>query len=184
MSRRSRHLLLWGLLALGCWLTGVGAVIRNFGTRDQAVKSDCIIVLGAAVQGDEPSPVFEERIRHGVHLYKEGLAPRILFTGGLGDGSRSSESAVGVKTAHRLGVPAAAMLMEEKSRTTRQNLHEARAVMRGHGLKSAIIVSDPPHLKRALMMAADLGMEAVPSPTPTSRYRSLKAKSVFLLREI
>ncbi|MBK1833919.1 hypothetical protein JIN78_07600 [Roseibacillus ishigakijimensis] len=56
--------------------------------------------------------------------------------------------------------------------------------MNAAGLKSAIIVSDPLHLKRASLMAKDLGIRSVTSPTPTSRYRSLKTKLPFLQREI
>jgi uncharacterized SAM-binding protein YcdF (DUF218 family) len=56
--------------------------------------------------------------------------------------------------------------------------------MQKHGLKSAIIVSDPLHMKRAMMMAEDLGIEAASSPTPTTRYRSLQTKLGFLIREI
>jgi uncharacterized SAM-binding protein YcdF (DUF218 family) len=56
--------------------------------------------------------------------------------------------------------------------------------MKTHNLKSAIIVSDPLHMKRAMMMADDLGIEAVSSPTPTTRYRSLRTKLGFLVREL
>jgi uncharacterized SAM-binding protein YcdF (DUF218 family) len=46
-----------------------------------------------------------------------------------------------------------------------------------------LLVSDPLHLPRALRMARDVGIDAQPSPTPTSRYRSWWARSSFLLRE-
>lgn len=39
-------------------------------------------------------------------------------------------------------------------------------------------------MKRSMMMARDLGLLSVSSPTPTSRYRSLKAKLGFLGREL
>ncbi|HEX5790824.1 MAG TPA: YdcF family protein, partial [Luteolibacter sp.] len=61
---------------------------------------------------------------------------------------------------------------------------EAKAVMDAKGLQSAIIVSDPLHLKRASEMAEDLGMSTVCSPTPTTRYRSLGTKLRFLMREL
>ena len=56
--------------------------------------------------------------------------------------------------------------------------------MQLHRLKSAIIVSDPLHMKRAVMMAGGLGINAVSSPTPTTRYRSLWTQLGFLIREI
>jgi uncharacterized SAM-binding protein YcdF (DUF218 family) len=128
--------------------------------------------------------VFEERIRHGINLYHSGYAPKLLFTGGIGDGQMNSESRIGRSIAIQNGVPAADVLVEEKSRTTQQNLSEARALMRQHQMDSAIIVSDPMHMKRAMMMAGDLEVVAVSSPTPTSRYRSFKTKLGFLLREV
>ncbi|MDT4875993.1 hypothetical protein FQZ97_1114050 [compost metagenome] len=56
-------------------------------------------------------------------------------------------------------------------------------VMRRTNLRSAVIVSDPLHLRRAQTMADDLGIQAVTSATPTTQYRSVSARSMFLLRE-
>ncbi|MCC6490395.1 MAG: YdcF family protein [Candidatus Hydrogenedentes bacterium] len=175
---------LWSLVASFGWLCALGIAVWRYGAVDHAARSDCIVVLGAAVQGQEPSPVFEERIRHGVNLYERGLASKLVFTGGTGAGQNRSESSAGAALAVRMGVPRDAILTEEQSHTTRQNLAGALAVMRGHGLRSAIIVSDPLHMKRAMMMADDLGMNAVSSPTPTSRYRSFKTQLGFLIREL
>ena len=52
------------------------------------------------------------------------------------------------------------------------------------GLRTAVLVSDPLHLRRAIWMADDLGIAAVSSPTPTTRYRSLKTKLRFLRHEL
>jgi len=166
------------------WLVVVGAVIWNFGDEDNAENSDCIIVLGAAAYGDKPSPVFEERIKHAIALFQKGGAPIIIFTGGRGEGASHAESEVGASYAVAKGVNRAAISIEKRSRTTNQNLMEAKNLMDTAGMKSAIIVSDPLHLKRASMMADDIGILAVTSPTPTTRYRSLRTKLGFLVREI
>lgn len=158
--------------------------IWRYGDRDDTAKADCIIVLGAAVEGENPSPVFAERIRHGIDLYESGYAPKLIFTGGYGEGQKFSESGVGMSVAKQRGVSADDIYIEEKSRTTQQNIAEAEALMKIHDLKSAIIVSDPLHMKRAMMMADDLGIAAVSSPTPTTRYRSLRTKLGFLIREM
>ena len=184
MRRRIRRIAIWLLVALLSWCVVLGVIVWNYGTYDRANKSDCIIVLGAAVQGTSPSPVFEERIRHGMNLYTAGYAPKLLFTGGIGDGQNHSESSIGRSFAIEHGVPAPDILVEEKSRTTQQNLSEAYALMKEHQMNSAIIVSDPLHMKRAMMMAGDLHIVASSSPTPTSRYRSFKTQLGFLLREV
>ena len=60
----------------------------------------------------------------------------------------------------------------------------AKEIMKEHSLDTAIIVSDPLHMKRAMLMAADYGVNAHSSPTPTTMYRSWKTKASFLAREV
>ncbi|WP_345776253.1 YdcF family protein [Luteimonas salinisoli] len=171
------------LLAL--WLAGVATFIVWSGERDQAGAADAIIVLGAAAYDARPSPVFEQRILHGVHLYQRGLADTLIFTGGYGgSGARFAESQVARSYAQREGVPERAILIETVSRTTQQNLAEAAALMRAHGLQRAILVSDPLHMARALRLARAEGIDALGSATPTSRFRSLESRWEFLLREV
>ena len=141
-------------------------------------------MLGAAVYDAQPSPVFAERLNHAASLYRSGRVKLLVLTGGKGEGARLSESAVAKRYLQAKGVPANAMLTEERSHTTRQNLVEARRLLSGKPAASVLIVSDPLHMRRALAMAKDLGLPAQASPTPTSRYRSWRAKLPFLLREL
>lgn len=171
-------------VAVAVWLVGVAVWISAYGSKDGSRKSDCAIVLGAAAYGTKPSPVFAERINHAVELYRKGTVKYVLFTGGAVKEEDKPESRVGRSHAMLAGVPAAAILTETRSRTTVGNLQEAKQVMDREGLRTAVIVSDPLHLKRADAIASRLGMEAVTSPTPTSRYRSWRVKAEFLFREV
>ena len=184
MKRRMLKILLILLVSLIGWLTFTGITIWKTGTEDHAKPSDCIIVLGAAAYGEKPSPVFEERIKHGITLLRQGDAPIIIFTGGRTGGSSHAESEVAEAYAIAQGISTSSILKETTSRTTHQNFTQAKTLMDQAGLSTAIIVSDPLHLKRAAAMAEDLGISAVTSPTPTSRYQSLGPKLGFLLREI
>lgn len=184
MRRWIKRCVLGGIVGAVLWCAVLAFLIWDFGSRDHAVRSDCAIVLGAAVEGNAPSPVFEERIRHAVTLYRAGIARKLIFTGGTGAGQSHSEGSVARAYAIRHGVAPGDILIDEVSRTTCRNLTEARALMRGNGLVSAILVSDPLHMKRAMQMADRLGIKAVSSPTPTSRYRSAGTRIVFLAREI
>ncbi|MDQ7758073.1 YdcF family protein [Xanthomonas sontii] len=169
---------------LGLWLLGVAIYIVWVGDRDQAAPADAIIVLGAAAYDAKPSPVFEERIRHGLDLYQRGYAPTLIFTGGFGNGARFAESQVARRYALRHDVPADAILIETVSRTTRQNLIEARRLMREHGLHRVIVVSDPLHMARALRLCQELQIDALASSTPSSRFRSFQTRWRFLLQEL
>lgn len=191
MSRRRRSrrgLLGWawrlGVIAL-LWLLGVAGWIVWVGDRDQAAPADAIIVLGAAAYDAKPSPVFEERIRHGLDLYRRGYAPVLIFTGGYGGArARFAESQVARRYALRQQVPEDAILIETESRTTRQNLEQARALMRQHDLHRVIVVSDPLHMARALRLCSELGIDARASSTPSTRFRSFQTRWRFLAQEI
>jgi uncharacterized SAM-binding protein YcdF (DUF218 family) len=173
-----------GIAGLVCWFVLLGFQIIAAGEGGARPSADVAIVLGAAVYGERPSPVFEERIRHGINLYKEGKVRKLLFTGGRGEGARFAESTVAREYALVRGVPGDAILTEAASRTTKQNLAEARLLMQRHDLGRAALVTDPLHIKRSLRMAEALDIAALPAPTPTSRYRTWRSKSGFLLREI
>jgi uncharacterized SAM-binding protein YcdF (DUF218 family) len=181
---------LWRLcLLVLLWLCGVAGWIVYIGARDQAasgdVRADTVIVLGAAAYDARPSPVFEERIRHGIALHKRGLAPTLLFTGGFGgSGARFAESQVARRYAVRQGVPVNAIMIETVSRNTRENLGQAAALMRQRKMTRAIVVSDPLHMSRALRLCREVGIECLGSSTPTSRYRSFATQWRFLLAEV
>ena len=173
------------LLVVLFWLVGVAAYITWVGQRDDARPADAIIVLGAAAYDAKPSPVFEERIRHGIDLYRRGLAPKLIFTGGYGGvGARFSESQVARRYALRQGVPDKAILIESLSRNTHDNLRQASLLMQQHQLHKVIVVSDPLHMARALRISKELGIRAVGSPTPTSRFRTFATRWRFLLQEV
>ena len=174
------------LLVLGAlWLGGVAAWIHLVGERDDAGPADAIIVLGAAAYDAVPSPVFRARIEHGLDLYRSGHAGVLIFTGGYGGGgARFAESQVARRYAMRAGIPERDILIESSSQTTYQNLFQARQLMLEHQLHRAIVVSDPLHMARALRLCRRLGIQAVGSPTPSTRFRSFRTRWEFLAREV
>lgn len=171
------------LVVLG-WLGVIASWIANGPEENPAATADVAIVLGAAVEDFEPSPVFRERILHGITLHSESRVANLIFTGGKSEEDRVAESEVGRAIAVGSGIAEASIFYETRSRTTFQNLAEARDLMREEGLETAIIVSDPLHLRRAMVMADAFGIDAVPSATPSTRYRSWSTKAPFLLREV
>lgn len=185
VTRRRRCGWWWKLPALAAlWLGGVAAWIVWVGERDEAAPADAIVVLGAAAYDARPSPVFTERIRHGLDLYRRGYADTLIFTGGYGNGARFSESQVARRWALKQGVPEDAILIETLSRTTWENLAQARTLMQERGLRRVIVVSDPLHMARALRLSRGLGIDALGSSTPSTRFRSFRTRWRFLAREV
>lgn len=172
------------LLLLGCYLAWQVWDIHRVGHSDDGASADCAIVLGAAAYHNRPSPVFKARIDHAIKLYQEGRVKTILLTGGYGKQAEFAESEVAYRYCRQLGVPKEALFLEKKSKTTEQNLKQAVLLMEEHGLDSALLVSDPWHLKRALAMARKHDLSASASATQTTMYRSEESRFRFLLREL
>lgn len=171
------------ILLLMVFAIGIAISIWNYGKVDEKAPADVAIVLGAAISDGEVSPVYRERINHAITLYEEGTVDFIILTGGFGEGSYKSDSQVAKEYALSQGIPEEKILIEEKSTITEENLEFSKEVMEENDLETAIIVSDPLHMKRAMLMAKDYNITALSSPTTTSMYKSLKTKIPFLLRE-
>ena len=137
------------LLAMG--LTVVAWRIVAFGNRAQDSFADAAIVLGAAAWGNNPSPVYRERINEAISLYKQGRVRWIIFTGGTREPGYPSEAEVGRQFSVKHGVPLSAMLVDIDSHNTWQNLEHARQLMALSGMQSALLVSDPLHMRRAIV---------------------------------
>lgn len=157
--------------------------IYTYGNNTVNVKADAAIVLGAAVWGNEVSPVFRERINHAIDLYRSGKVRKIILTGGQGNSDELTEAATARRYAIKNGVPEDDILIEESSHTTYENVVNAKQLVDANGLKKVLIVSDPLHMKRAVAMASDIGLEAYPSPTPTTRYQGWRAQLGSLIHE-
>jgi uncharacterized SAM-binding protein YcdF (DUF218 family) len=121
-----------------------------------------IVVLGAAQYGGRPSPALERRLLAALALYQKGLAPRIAVAGGKAAGDTLSEGEAGCRYLMARGVPREALLCETRSQSTYQNLLFLRPHLEGR----VLLVTDAPHLPRALFLARLLGLEAEGYPVP------------------
>jgi uncharacterized SAM-binding protein YcdF (DUF218 family) len=157
--------------------------IYSYRNTASDVQADAAIVLGAAVWGNDLSPVFRERVNHAINLYRSGRVRKLIFTGGQGNQGEPAESVAARQYAQQSGVPAGDILIEDRSHTTYENLLYAKQVADDNGLSKVLVVSDPLHMKRAMVMARDMVMEAYPSPTLTTRYQSVKSQAGQLAYE-
>lgn len=136
---------------------------------DEAAPADVIIVLGAAEYRGRPSPVLEARLNHALALYVEGLAPRILTTGGSGGDPTYTEGGVSHNYLSRHGVPSEAILVESEGESTVHSIVAAAEIMRRFGLESCIVVSDGYHIFRVKKILEDRGIRVFGSPRPEER---------------
>jgi uncharacterized SAM-binding protein YcdF (DUF218 family) len=183
MRRRVLKVLVVTLILMLIVTLFTAASIYSYGNTSSEANADAAIVLGAAVWGNQVSPVFKERINHAINLYRQGRIRKLIFTGGQGNRNEPTEAAAARNYALQNGVPLSDVLIEQQSHTTYENMVYAKRLADQNGLKKILIVSDPLHMKRAVTMAHDVGLDAYPSPTPTSKYRSLKIQTSELARE-
>jgi uncharacterized SAM-binding protein YcdF (DUF218 family) len=184
---------LLGLLMVGSWVVSLLAVVY-WERRDMARPASAIVVLGAAQYVGRPSPVLRARVEHAIDLWRRGLAPKMIFTGGFGDRDTTSEAAVAERYAIEHGVPARAIMIENAGRSTAESLQHVASLMDAEPTREVILVSDPFHMLRLSILARRYGLIPYTSPTRTSpisqnrkeelKYtlaESIKVPVVFLL---
>jgi uncharacterized SAM-binding protein YcdF (DUF218 family) len=155
------------------------------GTRDERRPVEAILVLGAAQWNGAPSPVLQARLDHAIVLYRQGYAPHVAVTGGVGDGDVYSEAGVAAAYLRGQGIPADAILGEEQGRSSLESIRGVAALLGARGISRVLLVSDPPHMLRILRMAQAAGLDAYGSPaTASPAVGSLEAHARFLLREL
>jgi uncharacterized SAM-binding protein YcdF (DUF218 family) len=183
-----RRILLALLVLLLAYFAVTTTLVARWMGKDERPRVDAIVVLGAAQYDGRPSAIYQARLQHALDLYNSGVAPLLVFTGGNEPGDRFTEGGSGARWATEHGVPASAVLTEEKSRTTYENLAGAKRMLEGRGGAGGrpriVVVSDPFHMFRAVRQADDLGLKAFPSPTRTSPLSASKVRlSESVLRE-
>lgn len=155
-----------GAVLVGALIVG-GTAFRVWQVAriDDRQPVDAVVVLGAAQYDGEPSSIFAARLRHAEALYEDGIAPRIVTTGGSRDGDAYTEAEAGRRYLIDRGVPAGDVVAVGEGSDTLGSLQAVADRAARDGWASALIVSDPWHSIRARQMARDSGLEAWTSPT-------------------
>lgn len=144
-----------------------GALVRVLGWplavrgRGEVGSADAIVVLGAPLRGDGAlSVVLEERVRAGVALWRAGVAPLVVLSGGRTRGAARAESEAMAEVALALGLPATALVVESESRSTYENAHRVAELLGARGLSRVLLVTTPFHLRRAVRWFRRAGLDA------------------------
>ena len=162
-----RVVLVVGLLMVAYYLATLFQVWRA-AEEDDRSRTQAIIVLGAAQYDGRPTDVFKARLDHAFELWKTGVAPTIVVTGGGQPGDRFTEASAGAAYLHELGVPDTAIQRETTSRNSWESLTASARFLQDEGITRITLVSDPFHMLRLRLIAEKLGFDATTSPTRTS----------------
>jgi vancomycin permeability regulator SanA len=161
----------------------VGGRVWYTANHTEPVKSDAIVVLGAAQFDGVPSPILEARLREAKRIFERDLAPIILTEGSRAPGDRTTEAASGFSWLVDQGVAKKFVDSIPYGRDTFASTKSYVDVMKKLNLKTAIIVTDQYHCLRAVTMASDLGISATCAPTRTGPASTSNSSFRYLVRE-
>jgi uncharacterized SAM-binding protein YcdF (DUF218 family) len=179
----SRSLLAAGLGVVA--FLGITSIrIARQASCDEARPAGAIIVFGAAEYSGRPSPVYRARLDHGYELFKEGIAPVVITTGGYGGDPKYSEGAVGRDYLMSRGIPDQSLIAETQSDDTDESAKRTTAILRANHIADAVVVSDAYHLFRVKQMMKAQGFtEVYGSPRPDSLPHTAWERAIGVLRE-
>ena len=117
---------------------------------------DCILILGAGIWGDKPSPMLQDRLDEGIKLYKKRLSSKIIMSG---DHGKEEYDEVNVMKSYAIekGVPSKDIFMDHAGFSTYESVYRSKEVFE---VKKMIIVTQKYHLYRALYIADRLDINA------------------------
>jgi uncharacterized SAM-binding protein YcdF (DUF218 family) len=173
----------------------VRGMVRRLESRipapDPVPPADCILILGGGIDSRiPPRPTVEvdeagDRVLYGAYLYRRGLAPRVICTGGIATGSVALRPGADdmAELLRMIGVPGEAIITETKSANTREHARNLGPMFRERGFRRVLLVTSAMHMPRSVGVFRRLcpGVEFIPAPTdfrvteriPVAWYRSL-----------
>src|SRR5260370_5704123 len=184
---RSRWLL-WvealALLALIAFFALTGRRIAHEGALQELHPADAIVVFGAAEYAGHPSPVLRARLDHAFDLFRHGIAPVVIVTGGAASDPRFSEGGVGRDYLERRGLPERNLIAETQGSDTAQSAIRVAVIMRANGLHSCVAVSDAYHVFRIKRLLEHEGVGPVyVAPRPDSHPHSIVQRAYAVMRQ-
>lgn len=138
---------------------------------------DCILVLGAGIWGDKPSPMLEDRLLQGITLYNNQTSSKIIMSGDHGK-EEYDEVNVMKDFAIEKGVKSEDIFMDHAGFSTYDSIYRAKEIFKAQKI---IIVTQKYHLHRALYVAEKLGIEAYGVASDPREYRGQVVRE---LREV
>ena len=151
-------------LLLAAFTPAPNAAVRALGARTRMERADAIVVLGSGVRaGGDLTGSSLRRMMHAVVLYRRGLAP-LLVLSGPANSLGIVESHVRDELARALGVPAAAIVITDRARTTQEEAQETAATLAPRGVRRVLVVSDSLHLVRSVGVFERAGLVVFTAP--------------------
>lgn len=130
-------------------------LIKNISNID-IENIDCIIVLGAGIRGENPSPMLEDRLLTSIELYEKNISNKIIVSG---DHGRTNYDEVNVMKNYLIekGIPSENIFMDHAGFSTYDSIYRAKEIFKA---KKVVIITQEYHLYRALYISKELELDA------------------------
>jgi vancomycin permeability regulator SanA len=153
-----------------------------FGTTDYRRSADVAVVLGARTYADgRASQALADRVKTAVELYRQGLAKRLIFSGGPGDGTTSEPQAMR-RIAIESGIPNRAIFLDEAGLNTDATVRNTVAAFSQLKVHRVLVVSHAYHLPRVKLAYQRAGWDV--RTVPARQSRRLRNEPVYIAREV
>ena len=135
---------------------------------------DCILVLGAGIRNNGPSPMLEDRLLTAIELYKKGVAPKILVSG---DHENYNYDEVNVMKNYLKdnGIPSSDIFMDHAGLSTYDSIYRAKKIFKA---SNVVIVTQKYHLYRSLYIAKSLNLKSVGVSATKKEYVNQRKRDV------
>lgn len=173
---QTKQLLLILLLSFTLLFSVIQWKIITTPYQEKPVPSDTLIVLGAHLWGDQPSPLLQYRLDKAIELYHLGYGKKIIVSGAQGHDEITTEAKAMAAYLIRNEIPKEDIFLEENSYNTFQNLKYSKEIMEKEGLRHAVVITNTFHLHRALRIAKYLDIEISGSAAKMHPFIGMKIK--------
>jgi uncharacterized SAM-binding protein YcdF (DUF218 family) len=185
-TRRMRTMLGFVQFLGACLVLAVAGCIVHVvtgGTHDETHPAEGALVLGFALdEHGNPQPSMIARVDHAVDLYRRGMIRWMAMSGGVVNGD-VPEAIVMRRLAMERGVPGDAIFTEEHSHSTRENFQFGASLLESHEAHDVLLVTEPYHMVRALLLARNTGLDLRPSPAPSPVWSNPRTATYWVFRD-
>ncbi|MDR1067442.1 MAG: YdcF family protein [Clostridiales bacterium] len=143
-------------------------------------EADCVIVLGAKVNGVEPSLTLTDRLRASLNYLKERPDAIAILSGGQGPDESMSEAAAMYDWLCERGVDPARLIIEDESTSTKENIAFSLAIINDDAsIRSIAVITSGYHIFRAAEIASAAGITDI-RLIPAASSRKVAALNYFI----
>jgi uncharacterized SAM-binding protein YcdF (DUF218 family) len=163
------------LLASNSWLSNY--LVKSLEWQNLPLadlpKSEAIVILGGATKSAlTPRPMVDvseqgDRLLYAVKLYKDGLAPVIIASGGRIEWKNGGtpEAQDMVELLQLMGIPESVVIPEPNSLNTYENAVNVKQILTEKGINQVLLVTSALHMPRAKLIFQRQNINIIPAPT-------------------